>query len=260
MSGTRFSLRDVRQFGSRFRFYPMRKHSRRRNGCVEAPVDACSDFHEDAVKTIHRVVTTTVGALIIATWGVPTASAACIDLSPLPKRLVLGAGDRSPSFSPPGAIAASASGRSSDERTSIVGMWHVTFASDGNDAAPFFIPDGATLDDGYAQWHADGTEIMNSSRDPATSSFCLGVWRRDGGRRYKLNHLALSWDNTGALCAPQPGATSCMVGPTNIREAITVDSGGSTYSGSVTIEQYDTSGHVLVRLRGLVSAQRITPN
>jgi len=132
--------------------------------------------------------------------------------------------------------------------------------SDGNNAAPFFIPDGATLDDGYAQWHADGTEIMNSSRDPATSSFCLGVWRRDGGRGYKLNHLALSWDNTGALCVPQPGATSCLVGTTNIREAITVDPGGNTYSGSVTIEQYDTSGHLLFRLKGLASAQRITAN
>lgn len=212
------------------------------------------------MRTIHRVVTTTVGAFVIATSVAPTASAACVDLSPLPKRLLLGAPDRSPSVSPPAAIAASASGSSSDERTSIVGMWHVTFASHGNNAAPFFIPDGATLDDGYAQWHADGTEIMNSSRDPATSSFCLGVWRREGARRYKLNHLALSWDNTGAQCVPQSGATSCLVGTAKIREAITVDPGGVTYSGSVTIEQYDTSGHLLFRLRGLVSAQRITAN
>jgi hypothetical protein len=137
-------------------------------------------------------------------------------------------------------------------------MWHVTFASDGNNDAPFFIPNGATLDDGYAQWHADGTEIMNSSRDPATGSFCLGVWRRDGRRRYKLNHVALSWDNTGALCIPQAGATSCLVGTTSIRETITVDAAGNTYSGRVTIEQHDTSGHLLFRLKGLVSAQRIT--
>jgi hypothetical protein len=212
------------------------------------------------VRTIHRVVTTTVGAFIIATSVAPSASAACIDRAPLPKPLSLGAPDGLPSFSPPAAIAASASGSSSDESRSIVGMWHVTFASDGNNAAPFFIPDGATLDDGYVQWHADGTEIMNSSRDPATSSFCLGVWRSEGGRTYKLNHLALSWDNTGALCVPQPGATSCLVGTTNIREAITVNRGGNTYSGSVTIEQYDTSGHLLFRLKGLVSAQRITAN
>ena len=84
--------------------------------------------------------------------------------------------------------------------------------------------------------------------------------RSAGGRTYKLNHLALSWDNTGALCVRQPGATSCLVGTTHIREAITVDPGGNTYSGSVTIEQYDTSGQLLFRLKGLVSAQRITAN
>jgi len=205
------------------------------------------------------VVTTTVGAFVIATSVASTASAACIDLAPLPKGLLLGAPHRSASSSA-AAIAGSASGSASDNSKSIVGMWHVTFASDGNDAAPFLIPDGATLDDGYAQWHTDGTEIMNSSRDPATGSFCLGVWQSEGGRSYKLNHFALSWDNTGALCVPQPSATSCLVGPTNIREAITVDPGGNTYSGTVTIDQYDTSGHLIFRLRGLVSAQRITAN
>jgi hypothetical protein len=217
-------------------------------------------FREDAMRAIDRMVTTTVGVFIIATSVAPAASAACVDLAPLPKRLLLGAPHRSASFSPAAAIAASASGSASDNSKSIVGMWHVTFASDANDAAPFFIPDGATLDDGYAQWHADGTEIMNSTRDPATSSFCLGVWQSEGGRSYKLNHFALSWDNTGALCVPQPGATSCLVGTTNIREAITVDRGGNTYSGTVTIDQYDTSGHLLFRLKGLVSAQRITAN
>jgi len=35
------------------------------------------------------------------------------------------------------------------------------------------IPDGVPLDDGYATWHSDGTEIMNSGRVPKTGSF---VW------------------------------------------------------------------------------------
>ena len=191
------------------------------------------------MSAMYRLVMTTVGAFAIATGFAPAASAACVDLAPLPGRLLLGAPHRSASFSPAAAIAASASDSAADNSKSIVGMWRVTFASDGNDAAPFYIPDGATLDDGYAQWHADGTEIMNSSRDPATSNFCLGVWESEGGRRYRLNHFALSWDNTGALCVPQPGATSCLVGTTNIREAVTVDPGGNSYSGSVTIEQYD---------------------
>jgi hypothetical protein len=217
------------------------------------------NFQEDSMKVIHRVGTTILGAFVIATSFASTASAGCTDPAPLSKRLSLGGAPYlSPSFSLPPAVATSASGSSSDNSASIVGMWQVTFTSDGNNVAPFFIPDGAPLDDGYAQWHSDGTEIMNSSRDPATSSFCLGVWQSDGGRAYKLNHFALSWDNTGALCVPEPGATSCLVGRTNIREKVTVDPHGNTYSGTVTIDQYDTAGHLLFSLRGLVSAQRVT--
>jgi hypothetical protein len=44
---------------------------------------------------------------------------------------------------------------------------------------------------------------MNSSRDPATSNFCLGTWKSLGHRRYKLNHFALSWDNFGRSSSPQ---------------------------------------------------------
>ena len=213
------------------------------------------------MRAIHRVGMTMLGAFVIATSFASTASAGCTDPAPLPKRFLLGgASGLSPSFSLPGVRGTSASDSISDDDASIVGLWHVTFASVGNNVAPFFIPDGAPLDDGFAQWHSDGTEIMNSGRDPATSSFCLGVWKNEGGRTYKLNHFALSWDNTGALCAPEPGASSCFVGQTNIREEVTVDPRGRTYSGTVTIDQYDTSGQLLFRLRGLVSAQRITAN
>lgn len=213
------------------------------------------------MRAIYRVLSTIVGAFVMATSVASTASAGCTDPVPLPKRLPMGpVAYRSPSFSLLPAMAASATASSSENSASIVGLWHATFASDGNNVAPFFIPDGAPLDDGYAQWHSDGTEIMNSLRDPATSNFCLGVWQSKGARMYKLNHFALSWDNTGALCAPQPGAQSCFVGPTNIREEVTVDPHGNTYSGTVTIDQYDTSGNLLFRLRGLVSAQRITAN
>ena len=154
-----------------------------------------------------------------------------------------------------GAVATTQAVVDPTKPPSIVGLWHVLFTTTSNDVG---IPPGTVIDDAYATWHSDGTEIMNSSRDPATSSFCLGVWDTGGGRTYKLNHFALSWDNTGALCVPQQGATSCLVGRTNIRERITVDPHGDTYSGVVTIDQYDTSGKLLFRLKGLVSAQRVT--
>jgi len=145
----------------------------------------------------------------------------------------------------------------------IVGLWKFTFVAKGNSGNPFPVnpPDGTTLDAGYVQWHSDGTEIMNSGRDPATGSFCLGVWKSIGRSTYKLNHFALSWDATGQSCSPsqQPGATGCLLGPTNIHEEVTVDHSGNHYDGTLVIDQYDPSGEqLLFELKGTVSADRIT--
>ena len=81
----------------------------------------------------------------------------------------------------------------------IVGFWHVAFVAQGNTNG---IPDGTTIDSAYVQWHSDGTEIMNSSRDPRTGNFCLGVWKRTGAFTYTLKHLALSWDGSGTPVGP----------------------------------------------------------
>lgn len=147
-----------------------------------------------------------------------------------------------------------------DHRASIVGLWKFTFVAEGNSGnpAPFNPPDGATLDAGYVQWHSDGTEIMNSGRDPATGSFCLGVWKTTGPSKYKLNHFTLSWDATRS-CSSQPGSTGCFEGPGNIREEVTVDHTGNHYDGVVTIDQYDPTGKTLLfELKGTVSGDRIT--
>jgi hypothetical protein len=125
----------------------------------------------------------------------------------------------------------------------IVGFWHVKFISKGTG----FIPDGTVVDMGFSQWHSDGTEILNSSRPPATSNFCLGVWAKTGPSTYKLNHFALSSDLNGN-----------MIGPANIREDVTLDAYGTSYSGIFSISQYDTSGNLLVHIVGDVKATRIT--
>ena len=71
---------------------------------------------------------------------------------------------------------------------SIVGMWRFQLVA----------PNGAVVDDGYAQWHSDGTEIQNSGlHAPITGNFCLGVWKQVGANTYKLNHFPLAWDPTG---------------------------------------------------------------
>ena len=70
----------------------------------------------------------------------------------------------------------------------IVGMWRFQLLA----------PNGAVVDDGYVQWHSDGTEIQNSGlHAPITSNFCLGVWKQVGPNSYKLNHFPLAWDATG---------------------------------------------------------------
>jgi len=137
-------------------------------------------------------------------------------------------------------VLVSSHGRDWDDdsdHAGIVGLWKVKFVSNG-----------ATIDEGYATWHSDGTEIMNSGRPPITGSFCMGVWKKTGPSSYKLNHFGLSWDPTGKT----------LVGPTNIREEVVLGSNENSYSGTFTIDQYDTDGHLLAHISGLVSAQRIT--
>ena len=122
----------------------------------------------------------------------------------------------------------------------IVGMWSFKMMAGGNQ-----------VDFGYQQWHADGTELMNSGgRAPATENFCMGVWTPAGPYRYHLNHYALSYDTSGNLNAK-----------VNIKEDVTVDSSGATYSGPFSLDVYDPkSGALLQHVAGQVSAQRVPAN
>jgi hypothetical protein len=124
------------------------------------------------------------------------------------------------------------------ESAAIVGLWKIEFV----------LPDGTIFDSGYATWHSDGTELMNSGRAPMTGSFCMGAWKQNSDGTYKLNHFALSWDPTGTV----------FVGPANIRETITVDASGNSYKGKFVLNQYDTSGNLLAHFSGKISAVRIT--
>src|SRR5262245_26748918 len=115
-----------------------------------------------------------------------------------------------------------------NDRAPIVGLWKIQFILPG--AGPR--GEDVVIDDGYATWHSDGTELMNSSRPPITGSFCMGVWKRTGRRTYSLNHWALSWDTMGLS----------FVGPTQITEVVTVSGDGDAYKGTFQITQYDPTG------------------
>jgi hypothetical protein len=97
----------------------------------------------------------------------------------------------------------------------IVGFWKATLVSEGSPG----IPDGTVIDAGFAQWHSDGTEILNSSRPAASSNFCLGIWKKTGMFHYTLNHFGLSSDPS----------TDKLLGPAQIREEIELDHGGDAY-------------------------------
>jgi len=131
-----------------------------------------------------------------------------------------------------------------ENEASIVGLWQILLVSKGNPG----IPDGSVLDFGYATWHSDGTEIMNSSRSPKSGSFCMGVWKKTGRTRYQLNHVGLSWDAEGTT----------LIGTAHIHQYISVSRSGNSYSGTFTIDQYDTNGSLILHVAGTITGRRIT--
>jgi hypothetical protein len=169
------------------------------------------------------------GALLTA-----TAVAQCTNTGTLPKaklhRQSWQVGDDSASL-----ILASSS------TDPIVGMWRVQFLSGGN-----------VIDQAIVQWHDDGTEMMNSSRNPDTQSFCMGVWQNSGNSLYKLNHYAISWDPTTSTTEP--------LGLGSIRENIKLGKDGNTFTGTFVINQYDESGNLLATVSGTVNGFRINVN
>jgi len=193
------------------------------------------------------VVTAAMGAAALGLIDTPVAAAGCAfpnDTGGTVPRRSRPQAENS-AYRPASFVLASDRDRHDDE-DGIVGLWHVTFVSKGSQ----YIPDDTPIDSAYVQWHSDGTEIMNSSRPPATGSFCMGVWEKTGRSTYRLNHVALSWNPDGT---PQ--------GPASIREEVTLDRSGNTYKGTFTIVQYDLTGiNVLVPtpIVGVMSAERIT--
>jgi hypothetical protein len=124
---------------------------------------------------------------------------------------------------------------------SIVGLWSVSLMAGG-----------AQVDWGYAEWHSDGTEIMNSGgHSPASGNFCLGVWRQSGPNTYHLKHYPLAYNpGTGALAAK-----------IILTEDVTVDRTGDNFTGTFTEDVYDPTGTMLqVHVPGTISGHRVQPN
>ncbi|HJX01464.1 MAG TPA: hypothetical protein VJ453_14920 [Terriglobales bacterium] len=136
---------------------------------------------------------------------------------------------------------------------SIVGMWHVVFTAHNVNGEAIPSP-GAVIDNSVVVWHADGTEIMNSSRPAQDGNFCLGVWEKTGRRSYFLNHIPWQGNDpsggASGIGNPQSGA--------QLLEQITLSVNGNHYSGAFTLTAYDSSGKQVVSFTGTLSATRIT--
>jgi len=197
------------------------------------------------VRKTARVAATMLGTLALGFMFTPNASAGCGSgvgsLGALNARLL------SSTNAPRSANAQADKGNDAAQPggADIVGMWAVTFTAKNN--PPGGPPDGAIIDEGFAQWHSDGTEIMNSSRPPATGNFCLGVWEKVGRSTFRLTHKVLNWDASGIL-----------IGPGTIREEVVVDRSGNKFSGVFTIDLYDTAGNNIAHINGEATATRIT--
>jgi hypothetical protein len=203
------------------------------------------------MKSIVHVVTA-VAAVGFASVFASPASASCL----VPSAAALSPAGATPWFRPAAYSVRPVDNENDNDNggPSIVGFWHVSFFAKGN--APGGPPDETPIDDAYVQWHSDGTEIMNSSRPPIIGSFCLGVWKATGPRTYKLTHLAKSWGVDGFT----------FIGPAVVVENVTLGRNGNSYSGTFSITQYDTEGHVVppapnlpaAPILGVIRASRIT--
>jgi hypothetical protein len=139
------------------------------------------------------------------------------------------------------------------EAAPIVGMWHVIFTAKTMNGAT--IPD-TPIDNAVIVWHSDHTEIMNSGRPPQDGDFCMGVWERTDKCKYKLNHFA--WGGNEFTPGTPNGVVGDPAGPTRITETVTLSDDGKRYSGTFTLDAYDTSGNLSTSFTGAITATRIT--
>jgi len=120
--------------------------------------------------------------------------------------------------------------------SSIVGLWHVSYVSDG-----------ALFYEAFDQWHSDGTEFENAYAIPTEGNVCEGVWKQIAPRTIKLNHIGWNFDADG-----NPAGTFTLT------EINAVSSDGASYKGTFDYKLFDVNGNLLDEIKGTQTASRIT--
>lgn len=118
----------------------------------------------------------------------------------------------------------------------LVGLWHVVASSGGQ-----------IVDQEFEVWHSDGTEEILDITPPAEENACFGIWVQTSRDTVKLKHPAWTFDANGNL-----------TGTAILRETVTIERGENKFTGTYTLDYYDTSGKSTGHFTGEVQGTRIT--
>lgn len=121
-------------------------------------------------------------------------------------------------------------------QSSIVGLWHILFESNGQ-----------TVQEAYQVWNTGGTEVHNPNVDPRTGNVCLGTWVPVGPQTYKLAHRVWWYDANGDF-----------MGTIHLTEVVSLTNRGSSHGGAFALDFYDQNNNFLFEVAGNVVAERIT--
>lgn len=117
----------------------------------------------------------------------------------------------------------------------LVGLWQETVTSGGQ-----------VIDQAFEVFHSDGTEAILDITPPAEENACFGVWVQSGPHTAKLKHPSWTFDANGNL-----------TGTAVIRATITLVN-ENKFTGTYTINFYDTSGNPTGQSSGGLQGTRIT--
>jgi hypothetical protein len=190
------------------------------------------------LKKIHAVTGVKLAALsVLVTAFSTTAVASCGDS--LSAMAAAAAAVRSQSQVSQSSVQnASAAASDNAANPSIVGLWHIRFQVGDQ-----------TIQEAFQIWNTGGTEVHNPNVDPRSGNICLGAWKEEAPRTFKLTHRVWSYDVTGNF-----------LGTISLNETLTLGDKGNTHLGTFTLDFYDPFGSFLFEVPGTVVGERISPN
>ena len=142
----------------------------------------------------------------------------------------------------------------------IVGLWRTVFTANPGTQDEF------KFDEGFQQFHADGTELMISRGvPPDLGNVCIGVWERVAGGVIKLRHVTWNWAGQSEFGGSDPFSdafTNANTGTFALTVTLRVDGQGTHYSGiweavSLDLDEKPVSGS---EFSGTVRGERLGVN